>query len=116
MSTNVSCFDGLRLSFKAHNPTLLDNFIREVCGVVSEVGARMRGPIPLPTSSKGFVYPKSPHVDKRSQEHLALIVHRRVLMLQDVSQAVVQSLRGLDMPFGVHLDIKHLGVSDNTEG
>ncbi len=72
-------------------------------------GARVRGPIPLPTRIEKFTVNRSPHVDKKSREQFEIRTHKRLIDIFEPTPQTVDALMKLDLPAGVDVEIKAFG-------
>jgi small subunit ribosomal protein S10 len=99
----------IRIKLKSYDYRSLDRSLREIVDTAQRTGARVRGPIPLPTRVNRFCVLRSPHVDKKSREHFEMRTHRRLLDLIDPTQQTVDALMKLDLPGGVDVEIKAFG-------
>jgi len=73
---------------------------------VRRTGARVSGPVPLPTDRNLFCVIRSPHIDKESMEHFELRTHKRLIDILEPTQKTVDALSHLDLPAGVDIEIK----------
>jgi small subunit ribosomal protein S10 len=96
----------IRISLKAFDHRLLDHSVREIVDTAKRTGARVAGPIPLPTRISKYTVLRSPHIDKKSREQFEMRQHKRVVDIVDPSQKTLDALTGLDLPAGVHVEIK----------
>ena len=85
---------------------LIDSDIVEIINTAKRTGAKVRGPIPLPTRNEKFTVNKSPHVDKKSRDQLEIRTHNRLLDVIDPTPQTVDALMKLDLSAGVEVDIK----------
>ena len=85
---------------------LLDQSASEIVETAKRTGARVRGPIPLPTQIEQFTVLRSPHVDKKSREQFEIRTHKRLLDIVDPTQQTVDALMKLDLSAGVDVEIK----------
>ena len=83
-----------------------DGSTREIVNTAKRTGARVRGPIPLPTEIERFTVNRSPHVDKKSREQFEIRTHRRLLDIVDPTPQTVDALMKLDLAAGVDVEIK----------
>ena len=83
-----------------------DGSTREIVSTAKRTGARVRGPIPLPTQIERFTVNRSPHVDKKSREQFEIRTHRRLLDIVDPTPQTVDALMKLDLAAGVDVEIK----------
>ena len=96
----------IRISLKAFDHRLLDHSGSEIVDTAKRTGARVAGPIPLPTRISRYTVLRSPHVDKKSREQFEMRQHKRMVDIVDPSQKTLDALTGLDLPAGVHVEIK----------
>lgn len=96
----------LRVKLKAYDHRVIDEAVVKILDSAIATGAKVVGPVPLPT--KRSVYPvlKSPFVNKDAQEHFEILVHKRLIDILDPSPKTVDSLSNLDLPAGVSIEIK----------
>ena len=97
----------LRIKLRAYDYKLLDNSVNEIVQTAKETGARVAGPIPLPTEINKFIVLKSPHKDKKSREQFEMRTHKRLIDIIDPTQQTVDSLMKLDLSAGVDVEIKY---------
>lgn len=96
----------LRLKMKAYDHKLLDASVKEIVRAAKESGARIAGPIPLPTEVNKFTILRSPHVNKKSREQFEMRTHKRLVDILDPTQQTVDSLSKLELSAGVDVQIK----------
>jgi small subunit ribosomal protein S10 len=96
----------IRIRLKAFDHRLLDQSTSEIVSTAKRTGARVRGPIPLPTRIERFTVLRSPHIDKESMEQFEIRTHKRVLDIMDPTPQTVDALRKLDLAAGVDVEIK----------
>ena len=96
----------IRIRLKAFDHRVLDQSVREIVGTAKRTGARVRGPIPLPTRIERFTVNRSPHIDKKSREQFEIRTHRRLLDIVDPTPQTVDALMKLDLAAGVDVEIK----------
>jgi small subunit ribosomal protein S10 len=80
--------------------------VDEIVQTVKRSGARIVGPVPLPTSRTIYTVLRSPHVDKKSREQFETRIHKRLLDIFDSTPQTVDALMKLDLPAGIGIDIK----------
>jgi small subunit ribosomal protein S10 len=97
----------LRIKLRAYDHKLLDNSVSEIVQTAKETGARVAGPIPLPTEVNKFTVLRSPHIDKKSREQFEMRTHKRLIDIIDPTQQTVDSLMKLDLSSGVDVEIKY---------
>jgi small subunit ribosomal protein S10 len=96
----------IRIRLKAYDYRVLDQSTSEIVETAKRTGARLAGPIPLPTAKNKWTVLRSPHVDKKSREQFELKTHKRVIDILDSRAQTVDALTKLDLPAGVDVEIK----------
>ena len=96
----------IRIRLKAYDYKLLDRSAQDIVEAAKRTGARVAGPIPLPTVINRYCVNRSPHVDKKSREQFEIRTHKRLIDIIDPTQATVDTLMKLDLPAGVDVEIK----------
>ncbi len=96
----------IRIRLKAYDSKLLDQSATEIVETAKRTGARVSGPIPLPTRINRFTVLRSPHVDKKSREQFEIRTHKRLLDIHQPTQATLDALMKLDLSAGVDVEIK----------
>lgn len=98
--------DRIRIRLKAYDHVALDRSVDEIVQTVKRSGARIAGPVPLPTTRSIYTVLRSPHVDKKSREQFETRVHKRLIDIYDSTPQTVDALMKLDLPAGIGIDIK----------
>ena len=96
----------IRIKLKAYDHRLLDQSVREIVDTAQRTGARIAGPIPLPTRISKFTVLRSPHVDKKSREQFEIRTHKRLIDIYDPTPDTVDALMKLELASGVDVEIK----------
>ena len=96
----------IRIRLKAFDHRILDQSTSEIVNTARRTGAKIRGPIPLPTSLNRFTVLRGPHVDKKSREQFEMRTHKRVLYIIEPTPQTVDALMKLDLASGVDVEIK----------
>ena len=96
----------IRIKMKGYDHKLLDESVKKVVENAEKNGARVVGPIPLPTKISRFTVLRSPHVNKKSREQFEMRVHKRLLDILDPSPKTMDALMRVDLPSGVAVEIK----------
>ena len=96
----------IRIRLKAYEFKLLDQSAGEIVDTAMRTGARVAGPIPLPTAINKYTVLRGPHIDKKSREQFERRTHPRLLDILEPTQATVDALMKLDLSAGVHVEIK----------
>ena len=102
----------IRIRLKAFDHRLLDQSTGEIVETARRTGAQVAGPIPLPTVRNRYTVLRSPHVDKKSREQFELRTHKRLLDILGSTPTTVDALSRLDLPAGVHVEIKAMVAED----
>ena len=98
--------DRIRIRLKAYDHIALDRSVDEIVQTVKRSGARICGPVPLPTTRSIYTVLRSPHVDKKSREQFQTLIHKRLIDIYDSTPQTVDALMKLDLPAGIGIDIK----------
>ncbi len=96
----------IRIRLRSYDHILLDQSVGEIVETARNTGARVAGPIPLPTDINKFCVLRSPHVDKKSREQFEIRTHKRLLDILEPTQQTVDALMKLDLAAGVDVEIK----------
>jgi small subunit ribosomal protein S10 len=96
----------IRIRLKSFDQVLLDQSAQKIVLTAERSGARVLGPVPLPTQKKIWCVLKSPHIDKRGGEHYEVRIHKRLIDIVDPPSSTVDALMQLDLPSGVNIEIK----------
>ena len=103
----------IRIRLKAYDFKLLDQSAGEIVETAKRTGAKVAGPIPLPTSISKWTVLRSPHVDKKSREQFEVRTHKRLIDIFEPTPQTVDALMKLDLPAGVDVEIKAFGKEHN---
>lgn len=96
----------IRIRLKAFDHRVIDASASEIVETVKRSGAKVAGPIPLPTRIERFTVQRSPHVDKKSMESFEQRTHKRLLDILEPTAKTVDELKKLNLPAGVDITIK----------
>ncbi|MEW6140530.1 MAG: 30S ribosomal protein S10 [Thermodesulfobacteriota bacterium] len=96
----------IRIRLKAYDHKLLDQSAAEIVDTAWRTGAKVAGPIPLPTRIQKYTVLRSPHIDKKSREQFEIRVHKRLLDILEPTQQTLDALMKLDLSPGVDVEIK----------
>ena len=96
----------IRIRLKGYDHRLLDQSVVEIIDTAKRTGAKVSGPIPLPTRINRWTVLRSPHVDKKSREQFEIRTHKRLLDILDPTPQTVDALMKLDLAAGVDVEIK----------
>ena len=96
----------IRIKLRAYDHRVLDQSAAEIVETAKRTGAKVLGPIPLPTDREVYTVLRSPHIDKKSREQFQLKTHKRVLDIIEPTSKTIDALKKLDLPAGVDVEIK----------
>ena len=96
----------IRIRLKGFDHEVVDQSSKQIVETAQKTGARVSGPIPLPTERNLYCVIRSPHKDKDSREQFEMRTHKRLIDILDPPSETVDSLMRLDLPAGVEIDIK----------
>ena len=96
----------IRIRLRAFDHRVLDTSTNEIVNTAKRTGARVRGPVPLPTRKERFTVLRSPHIDKGSMEQFEMRTHKRLIDIVDPTPQTVDALMKLDLAAGVDVEIK----------
>ena len=99
----------IRIRLRAYDHRAIDRSALEIVETAKRTGAKVAGPIPLPTRVEKYSVNRSPHVDKKSREQFEVRTHRRLLDIFEPTPQTVDALMKLDLPAGVDVEIKAFG-------
>jgi small subunit ribosomal protein S10 len=91
---------------ESYDHRVLDQSAVEIVETSKRTGARVKGPIPLPTRIERYTVLRSPHVDKKSREQFEIRTHKRLIDIEEPTVKTVDALNKLNMPAGVFIKIK----------
>ncbi len=96
----------IRIKLKAYDHKVLDQSAGEIMNTARRSGAKISGPIPLPTKREDYTVLRSPHVNKKSREQFQIKTHTRLLDIVNPTAKTIDALKKLDLPTGVDIEIK----------
>ena len=96
----------IRIKLKAFDHRVLDASATQIAETAERTGAKVSGPVPLPTEIKKFEILMSPHVDKDAREQFEIRTHKRLIDIVDPTQKTMEALMELNLPSGVDIQIK----------
>ena len=99
----------IRIRLKAFDYRILDTSTHEIVDTARRTGARVAGPIPLPTRIERYTVLRSPHIDKKAREQFEIRTHKRLLDIFEPTSQTVDALMKLELPAGVDVEIKAFG-------
>lgn len=96
----------IRIKLRAYDHRVLDKSVKEIVDTAQRTGARISGPVPLPTKINRITVLRSPHVDKKSREQFEIRTHKRLIDIFDPTPQTVDALMKLELAAGVDVEIK----------
>jgi small subunit ribosomal protein S10 len=96
----------IRIRLKAYDHRVLDQSAQRIVETAERTGARVVGPVPLPTRIERFTVRRGPFIDKDSQEHYEIRTHKRLIDVLDPDSKTIDTLMRLNLPAGVDIEIK----------
>ncbi len=97
----------ITIKLKAYDHRLLDQSAKKIVESVKKSGAKIVGPIPLPTEKEIFTILRSPHVNKDSREQFERRTHKRLIEIVDSNPQTIDALMHIDLPSGVDIAVKN---------
>jgi small subunit ribosomal protein S10 len=96
----------IRIRLKAYDHRVIDQSAQRIVETAERTGARVVGPVPLPTQIERFTVRRGPFIDKESQEHFEIRTHKRLIDVLDPDSKTIDTLMRLNLPAGVDIEIK----------
>ena len=96
----------IRIRLKAYDHSVLDQALSDIVETGKRTGARVVGPVPLPTRIERYTVLRSPHIDKKSREQFELRTHKRLIDIHEANARTAEVLNRLVVPAGVFVKIK----------
>ncbi len=96
----------IRIKLKAYDHRLLDQAAGEIAEAAKRTGAKISGPLPLPTKKEIYTVLRGPTIDKKSREQFGLATHKRLIGILEPTSKTIDALRKLNLPAGVDVEIK----------
>ncbi len=96
----------IRIRMEAYDHRILDQSAVDIIETAKRTGAKVSGPIPLPTRMERYTVLRSPHVDKKSREQFEMRTHKRLIDIIEPTPKTVDALNKLNMPAGIEIKIK----------
>ena len=96
----------IRIRLKGYDQRQLDTSTVDIVETAKRTGARVAGPIPLPTKREIYTVLRSPHVDRKSREQFEIRTHKRLIDILDPTGKTIDALKTLSLPAGVDIKIK----------
>lgn len=95
----------IRIRLKGYDHRLVDRATKDIVDTAQRTGARVVGPIPLPTRIEKFTVLRSPHVNKKSREQFEMRTHKRLLEIHNPTGTTIDKLKSYNLPSGVFIAI-----------
>ncbi len=96
----------IKIKLKAYDHAVLDRSVAEIVNTAKRTGAKISGPIPLPTKKTIYTVNRSTHVDKKSREQFERRIHKRLIGIINSTPQTINALTKLELPAGVDIEIK----------
>ncbi len=96
----------IRIKLKSYDYRVLDGTSEQLVDTALRTGAKVVGPVPLPTKTTRFTMPRSPHTDKDAQEAFEIKTHKRLIEIVEPTDKTIDSLMHLELPAGVDIEVK----------
>jgi len=96
----------IRVRLKSYDHRVIDETAAKILEAAISSGAKIVGPVPLPTDRKMITVTTSPHTDKDAREHFEILTHKRLIDIIEPTDRTIDSLQNLELPAGVHIEIK----------
>jgi small subunit ribosomal protein S10 len=96
----------IRVNLKAFDHRIIDECCQKILQTALSTGAKIIGPVPLPTKRKIMAVTTSPHTDKDAREHFQILTHKRLIDIIQPTDKTIDSLMHLDLPAGVGIKVK----------
>ena len=95
----------IRIKLKGFDYRMVDQSANEIVDTAKRTGARVSGPVPLPTDISRLTVNRSPHVDKKSMDQFEIRTHKRLIEIMEPNAQTVDELKKLNLPSGVDINI-----------
>lgn len=96
----------IRIRLKSYDHRIIDECCQKILDTALSTGAKVIGPVPLPTKRKLITVTTSPHTDKDAREHFQILTHMRLVDIIDSTEKTIDSLMHLELPAGVGIEIR----------
>ncbi|MEK7092806.1 MAG: 30S ribosomal protein S10 [Patescibacteria group bacterium] len=96
----------IRVRLKSYDARVIDSCCQQILDTAIRTGAKIVGPIPLPTQRSVYAVNKSPFIDKNARDHFEIRVHKRLIDIVSPTERTIDSLRNLDLPAGIDVEIR----------
>ena len=96
----------IKIRMEAFDHEAIDQSALDIVQTAKRTGARVSGPVPLPTRIERFTVLRSPHIDKKSREQFEMRTHKRLIDILEPTSRTIDALTRLNLPAGVDIEIK----------
>lgn len=96
----------IRVRLKSYDARVIDATCQQILDTAIRTGAKIVGPVPLPTQRSVYTITKSPFIDKNARDHFEIKVHKRLIDIISPTDKTIDSLTHLELPAGVDIEIK----------
>jgi len=96
----------IRIRLKAYDHRILDQAAQDIVETAKRTGAKVHGPIPLPTKREDYTVLRGPHIDKKSRDQYQTKTHKRLIDIMEPTAKTIDALRKLDLAAGVDVEIR----------
>ncbi len=96
----------IRVRLKSYDARVIDSCCQQILDTAIRTGAKVIGPIPLPTKRSVYAINKSPFIDKDAKDHFEIKVHKRLIDIISPTDKTIDSLTHLELPAGVNIEIR----------
>lgn len=96
----------IRIRLRAYDHKMLDDSLAKIIDTAKRTGARISGPVLLPTEIKKYTILRSPHTDKKARDQFEMRIHKRLVDIHEPTPKTIEELMKLDLPAGVDVEIK----------
>ena len=96
----------IRVRLKSYDSRVIDSCCQQILDTAIRTGAKVIGPIPLPTKRSVYAVNKAPFIDKDARDHFEIKVHKRLIDIISPTEKTIDSLTHLELPAGVNIEIK----------
>lgn len=96
----------IRVKLKSYDHRVIDSTVEQLLDTALRTGAKIVGPVPLPTKTSKFTVPRSPFTDKNSQESFEIKTHKRLVEIVEPTSKTIDALMHIELPAGVDIEVK----------
>lgn len=96
----------IRIKLRAYDHKILDNSARQIIEVLERYGAKIAGPVPLPTEIHKYTVNRSTFVHKDSRDQFEIRIHKRLIDVFELNQRIIEALQNINLPAGVDIELK----------